>query len=489
MKSIKKLFMLCMALIMTAAMGMTAFAASTGLITIKEAEPGKEYKIYRIFDLVLSADEKSHIYTVNEDWADFFADGAEGLKYVAIDPDSHHVTWEKGADAKELAKAAIKYAEDKKLTPVRTATCVAGTSEVKFDSLDLGYYLVESTLGVACALDTTNPSAVITEKNTLPTIDKEVEEDSLASGDNKWGDSNNADIGQEVDFKITVEADRKATNYVIHDKMGVGLEFNVNKGVTVTWTHKDASGKYVTDTLGTADYTLVTSESDLDDDCTFEVRFKDDFLKKLAKNDKIEVTYSATVTEEAATEGIINESQLTYDDDNHKEDETITYTYGLNIYKYTTNSTHADDIALAGAKFILYRKNGAKTEYAKFDTDFKFAEWVEDRNTATVLVSGDDGFIKVFGLDADTYYIEETEAPEGYNKLEDPTTVIIEKDGKVSPAESVGNVDAVKVENRQGEELPSTGGIGTKIFYIVGTVLMAGAAILLITKKRMSSDR
>lgn len=106
-----------------------------------------------------------------------------------------------------------------------------------------------------------------------------------------------------------------------------------------------------------------------------------------------------------------------------------------------------------------------------------------------MLESDEDGFIKVFGLDADTYYIEETEAPEGYNKLTDPTEVKIDNKGEVSNTVKVDDVDAVKVENKQGEELPSTGGIGTKIFYIVGTVLMAGAAILLITKKRMSSDR
>ncbi len=141
---------------------------------------------------------------------------------------------------------------------------------------------------------------------------------------------------------------------------------------------------------------------------------------------------------------------------------------------------------MENAKFILYKKvateeGGEVTWYAKITNDM-LTGWTTNKDVATTLTSDADGMIYIAGLDADTYYLEETDAPAGYNKLSDVIEVVIDEDGTVNGNE---DTNTIKVLNSSGSILPSTGGIGTTIFYVVGIILMLGAAVLLITKKRM----
>ena len=149
---------------------------------------------------------------------------------------------------------------------------------------------------------------------------------------------------------------------------------------------------------------------------------------------------------------------------------------------------------MSGAEFLLYNKD--KNRVAKFDANNRFVAWQEDLANGTVLTSPENGIIALHGLDAGIYKLEETKAPAGYNKLNGDVTVEIMSSQDVD----VGNeqfatvrlvngtvaVDEIDVENNHGTELPSTGGIGTTIFYVVGGVLVLAAIILLVTKKRMS---
>ena len=150
--------------------------------------------------------------------------------------------------------------------------------------------------------------------------------------------------------------------------------------------------------------------------------------------------------------------------------------------------------ALAGAEFILYKGNEENRDYAQV-TEGKLTGWTKKKAEATKLVSGDDGMIAVEGLDADTYYLEETKAPSGYNKLAGPVTVVISHAVTAEGAHMTNTleqdatvVEKVEIENKSGTLLPSTGGIGTTIFYVLGSILVIGAVVLLIAKKRMSAD-
>lgn len=512
MKTMKKAVALILSLVMVLAMGTTAFAAGTdseGTITITNPQAGETYSIYCIFDLELSADKNSYRYTVNEDWEDFFEEGAPGAAYVTVEDDGH-VTWNKTSDANVnvFALAAKKWAAENSVEAVDSKECTTSDTEVKFEGLKLGYYLIDSSDSTLVALGTVAPDLTITQKSALPNIDKEVEEDSATDGsDNQWGYSNTADIGQTVNFKVTITAETGATGYVLHDTMSDGLDYT---GVSeVTWTHKNDAGETVTDTLTvTTDYTVVTPGTETDGNkCTFEVKFDQDFLDKVVNNDEIIVYYSATVTEDAVVggNGNKNEAKLEYGDDNDfKKDETITYTYPLNIWKYYKDGN--DENPLAGAEFILYKtvKTEGDTEtplYATFAKDsttgvYTLTDWTETKDDATTLTSGEDGFIHVEGLDADTYYLEETQAPAGYNLLDKPVTIKINENGTVEGAKNVTvgegenatEINSIKVENNNGPELPETGGIGTTIFYIVGGLLMVGAVVLLVTKKKMSAQ-
>ena len=492
-KAMKKLMAALLAVAMVCAMAIPAFAAEgagaprTGSITINGAIAGQTYKIYRILNLEANEGFTAYKYTINDVWAGF-VNGHTDVFTVKNDIVTSTVT--NAAKIQDLANAAGKYAEDHNLTADGTATAADPT----VSNLPLGYYLVVSTPALSanslCSLGTTNPNVTINEKNGKPTITKQVEH---AAG--SPASANDATVGDTVKFVVTIDAiDGKPENYVMHDKMDEGLTFD-SSSVTV----KRGEDILVKGT----DYELITSPADHD---TFDIKFKENVVKT---NDVFTVTYSAALNEKAkvGTDGNKNETVLTYGDNGRVTAEpTKTYTWSFNIFKYFMDGTQ--EKALKGAEFILYRKasTGSATEYeyAVMDTTGKIQSWDSDQAKATVLTSPASGNLTMSGLANGTYYLKEKEAPQGYNSLENPIEIMITAESwttsgtpsakieyKTSTAEGVIIVEAengtVKVENKSGTVLPSTGGIGTTIFYVIGGGLMAAAAILLITKKRMEN--
>lgn len=467
-----------LALVLLLALAGTAVAEDKGSITIDNAIVGKTYTIYRIFDLNSHNTDYSAInYTVSEKWTAFFAEGAPGRAYVDIDKTYGYVVWKTGASPANFAAAAIKFAADKGIA--HDGQAVATSSIVKFDDLALGYYLVQSDLGALCSLDTTMPNVTIKEKNSESTVDKQVQEDS--TGD--YGDHNDADIGQTVNFRTTIYVvDGEPKNYVLHDTMSAGLTFDpASVAVTI------GQQKLAKDT----DYTLVTSN--LTDGCTFEVKFKDGVLKP---NDVVEVAYSAEVNEYAVIGGTGNDNKthLTYSDTPKSTGERLTKTYvwQFDVFKYAMRD--GKEIPLAGAQFVLYKTVNDEKFYAQA-ANGKITGWTDDQKYATVLETPDNGKFFIAGLDADTYYLEETKAPDGYNRLKEPVNVVITANiasGKTVTATITYNETAtgtVRIENQTGVELPSTGGIGTTVFYVIGGLLMGVAVVLLVTRKKMSTSK
>lgn len=489
MRNTRKLLSLLLATVMLLALSVPAFAAQEGTlaggsITIDNAVVGQTYNIYQLLYLEsYDANSGAYAYKANSAWESWLK---AQTTYVTIDAQGY-VTWVEGASAADFAKAAKAYAAEKSIAADTTAV-TATTTTVSFTGLKLGYYLVDSTLGTLCSLDTTNPTVTIKEKNGVPTVKKEVEEDS----DKEWYDHNDGDIGQTVNFKATINViDGDPKDYVLHDKMSSGLTFD-STSVEVT----------VNGTKITTGYTLVTA--DLTDGCTFEVQFTNGTLKP---NDEVVVTYSATINNQAVVglPGNPNKVTLSYEDHNNPTgddgvtppSETITYTWDMDVLKYSNGD---ESKVLQGAEFVLLKKVDNVEYFAVVDENSKITGWTTDgvepetgaeegKTYASVLTTNANGKIEIDGLDTDTYYLREVKAPAGYNKLTADVQVDITGATKVEGSDTLTYTTKVaKVNNQSGTELPSTGGMGTTLFYVLGGVLVAAAAVLLITRKRMNAN-
>ncbi|MDY4138918.1 MAG: SpaH/EbpB family LPXTG-anchored major pilin [Eubacteriales bacterium] len=470
-----------LALMLAVCMIVPAMAeGETGSITINDAIVGQTYTIYQILDLEsYNASANAYAYKANNAWETFINSSAIKGTYVEVDAQGY-VTWKGNttSDPVAFAKAAQKYAKDNSIANQGSVT--ATTTTVSFTGLDLGYYLVDSTLGTLCSLDTTNPSVTMHEKNQAPTNIKAVEEDSK-TGDEAWGSSNDADIGQTVNFKSTITAQAGAENYVFHDTMSAGLTFTGVTGITLNNVAVTAENNY----------SVVTEN--LSDGCTFEVHFTQAFCDKLTANDQIVISYTATLNEKAviAGDGNPNTSKVSYGDSSNTkytpDSQTKTYTWDVDVFKYTMIDNA--ESALAGATFTLSKNANGSTPIALINLGENMYRVAKTGETGTVteITTDTTGKFTIKGLDADTYYLTETQAPAGYNKLAGPITIVINDEGKTLVDTKV--VDEVKVLNQSGTELPSTGGIGTTVFYVVGGLLVVGAFILLVSKRRVGAEK
>lgn len=480
MKRISKIAALMLALVMVMSMAMTALAEETGSITIKNAVVGQTYTIYQILKLEsYNKEDGAYVYKAAEPWNSFINSSDIKDVYVKVDGQGY-ISWIQNADVVAFAKLAQKYAADNKIayqgsqTP-ETADENKNTATVTFSGLNLGYYLLDSTLGTLCSLDTTNPEMIINEKNAAPVNVKTVEEDSTGT----YGEKNDADIGQTVNFKSTITAQEGAENYVFHDKMSDGLTYTGVTGITLNGN-----------TVGASDYTVTAPAADGD---TFDVVFTQTFCDTLKANDKIVISYAATLNEKAVIAGVgnPNESKLSYGDSSNIKttppSKTITYTWDVDVFKYT--SVNETNIPLAGASFTLSKHADGSDPIAmvtESNNVYRVARTGET-DTVTEITTDSTGKFTIKGLDSDTYYLTETKAPDGYKKLAGPVAIVIGENG----ATSVNNetVDEVKILNDTGVELPDTGGIGTTVFYVIGLILIVGAGALLIVNRRRNGKR
>ena len=466
-KTFKKLFAALLAAALVLAMAVPAFAetnATKGSIKIDHTVSGETYTIYRMFKLdSYNAESNTYSYTVESAWENFFKTGA-GKDY--IDLTNGHPTWKTGVDSTDdsttvaaFAKAALAWAAENKISGTKeTAT----GDTVTFSGLDLGYYLVDSSLGALCGLNTTNPDATIKEKNGQPTIEKKVK-----NHNNDWVDENTAKIGDTVEYKVEIKVADGAQKYTVTDTMSKGLTFN------------SGSLKVTANGAQTTNYTLTPTKNG------FTLELPESYVSTLPTDTVILVTYNATLNKDAVIDGDDgNTNKVTLSYGNHQStvpSEVTTKSYQFDLVKVDgTNKKLLD-----GAEFEL-ADGETKLSFVKDDDgNYRVAAAGEDGATTTITVKG--GKVNIYGLAGKTYTLTETKAPDGYNKLVTSETVNL-ADGSKTHATIVDSVyknGGVVVENHAGTVLPSTGGMGTTLFYVVGGGLMVAAVVLLVTKKRM----
>lgn len=479
----KKTMSVLLALVLLLALSVPAMAAGEGTITINNAVVGQTYTIYEILYLESynpAEGSEAYAYKATTAWNEFI--NSDGIKGTYMDVDAQgYVTWVEGADAAAFAKLARAYAADANNNVTAQGTANADSKKVTFNNLELGYYLVDSTLGTLCSLDTTNPTVFIDEKNAEPSNVKTVEEDSTGA----YGSTNDADIGQTVNFKSTITAQAGAENYVFHDKMSGGLTFGAVTSVTLK--HKEDTEAA---TVASENYEVNTSNPE--DGCTFEIVFTQAFCDTLKANDKIEISYTATVNENAVVggNGNPNESHLSYGDQNHPTttppSTTTTYTWKIDVLKYTMKGD--EEVKLADAVFTLSKSIDGTDPIALISEDNNVYRVAKTGETGITQITTDaTGAFTIKGLDSDTYYLTEIAQPAGYNKLADPIKVVIDDHGNVKYNNDY--TGTVRVENKTGAELPSTGGVGTTVFYVVGGLMVLLAVVLLVTRKKMSAGK
>ena len=484
MKLIKKIAAIMFAFMMVFSLSTNAKAESgnygdnDGKITISNAVVGQTYKIYRMLKLE-SFDGDNYSYTLEGGWDDFISTGA-GKDYLEKNGDGY-IKFRTGkdspADMRLFAKAAYAYAKTATLNDDAKKSVEAISTSVTFEDLPLGYYVVGSTVGSLCELKTTNKEVTITDKNDVPSVEKKVVKYNENHSENLV-DSNSANIGEEVVFKTTIDIKPGANNYILHDKMDSHLRYDSILQIHDNNDKNIAATDYVVKTTGLTDA-----------DCTFELSFTDAFYANnrddidTKKLNKIYVYYQATVKDDAVVkQEMKNNTYLTYGENNTKsnEDETITKTFEIPVFKYT-----GTDTALEGAKFILStdEKCTDSTKTLKFTKNTEDKYRYDSTNGKTELVSLTDGMIHIEGIKAGTYYLKETEAPKGYNLLKDIQKIEISEDGSIK-LNGKPITDNVGVKNNSGSLLPSTGGMGTTLIYLIGGALVLGSGFVLANKKR-----
>ena len=468
MKNCRKVLAIFFTVALVIALSATAFAATinkaagvTGPASITVQLPivpadytaNNTYTIYKVFDAQIADSGSGISYTLSGSHTTppdgFTVDASGNVSYAGTSTNGTLTA----ADI-----AAIKaYVTDADI--VATVTTTAADTSFTVDDLPYGYYYIDTTTGTLVTVDSTHPEAIVNDKNEIPPVDKKI---TGATSLDENGKKALAEVGSVVEYEGTIVKKAGAENYVFHDKMSAGLAYNGDVSVIVNGAEVTASAStYSVGSVG---------------DDTITVSFSNSFISGLADDTVITIKYSATVTSDALTrDPAKNTAYLSYGDENGENHTPVVETEVYDA-KISVNKTDDKNKPLAGAEFVL--KNSAN-KYYSIDATGKLV-WVDSIDNADVHVSAADGTVPAFtGLANGTYTLVETKAPGGYNKAADVQFTINEHDYTVENLEQTATVI-----NNEGPEMPSTGGIGTTIFYVVGAVLVVGAAIVLIARRR-----
>ena len=489
MKKFRNLFAVLSTSALVAAMSFTTMAATinpndsfigTGSASIKVNLPAlpegstatNTYQVYRVFDATSNGTNISYKLNANHDTAPagFSVDAGGNVKYDGT-----------GTKLSDNDINAIKaYVSDADI--VATVETDATDREFTLSNLPYGYYYISTTTGTLVTVDSTNPNVTVQDKNEVPTLDKSITGVISGIGDlDNDGKKALAQVGTTLSYSATIKVGTGAENYVFHDNMASGLKYVAG---SVKIEDDDDAFK-----ITAADYTLETNPTATTD--TIKITFANEYISKLAKESVITITYDATVTSDALTFESVDGKNTATLDYGHSSETNSTPIKSTEIHNakltVTKNQPDPNDpekkktIPLAGAGFVIKNEAGKYYNYTVDKTTNEASvTWVDDINQAKEQVSDTDGNVPAFtGLANGKYTLVEKTTPSGYNTAEDQPFEIKAGDYEVTNLEQTATITNVK-----GIELPSTGGMGTVAFAVVGLIVMAGAAVTLIIKKR-----
>ena len=470
MKTMRKLFTVLLALAMTLALAVPAFAAdTTGSITITNPQGDRTYTAYKIFDVTYSGDHYS--YTISDTDAAFttvkaYADvTANGLTLTPVGKTGKYNV--STGDSFSAASFAQYLKTNAGSLGTGTAFTQVGNT-MKASGLTPGYYFVSGTSGTVCELATAK-DIQIRDKNEAPQIEKSVDDADRT-----------VEIGQKLTYTITgkVPSTKGYTEYTyeLTDTMSEGLTFN--KDVKVT--------------IGDEDVTTAAAITKNGNGFVASVNMMD-YQGQIDK--PVVITYTATVNEKAIQRNEeTNTAKLKYSNDpanknSFKESsvEVEVFSFNIVINKYAAGN---ESTKLEGAKFVLKNAEG---KYYNCDTATKAVTWVVGKADTTEVTTDVNGVARFDGLQAGTYKLEETAAPAGYNQLIKDITIVLKEDGSATIDDAASTPEADRsltagVANSTGTMLPETGGIGTVIFVALGALAVICAGVFLVTNKRMSKE-
>ena len=478
MKKMKKLFAMLIAMVMVLGMSLSVFV---GTITVDNVLKGEEYTAYKILNYTSDITKEPAAYSYYLT-ADQYTSGlgaileAEGFEFqVSADGTQYVLTnAEEITSAEPVAASLYSKLDTWKDLAIASTTTTAATADADsdetlkavFEGIDPGYWFVTSSLGALCSLQSYDDEALVVEKNeTFPVPEKEASDTEYQ-------------VGDTVDYTITI-TDVAGTNnsLKVTDTMSAGLTYKADTlKVKVNGTEV-TTGFTVNPTVDTDGATLV-------------LEFTAETIASLEANQTIEITYSAVVNNSASLDGSEKNTVVL----NYSEQETTPVEVVIESYDMTINKTDGTD-ALKGAKFELYRDADPSAEVAEGETapaaltlraltDAELEAAKITKATDTVYYQIDTSVSNttidmenassavVYGLDKDsTYYVLEIKAPNGYNMLD-------------KAQEVAGGTASIDVVNQAGSVLPSTGGSGTTIFYVIGAILVIGAGVVLVSRRR-----
>lgn len=503
MKKVKRLASLILAFVLAFVLAVPAFAAEKTTITIANGASGAEYEAYRLLDAT-EGNSSNFAYTVNEKYREVLQSVTEKTTDTEI---IDYISKLSETDLRKFADSI--YASVKALGADET------TSDDQFKDVDQGYYLIAETktgedpdsYSLVMLNTAGKKELTVTTKEDVPTIEKKLKEKNDSTGTvTDWQDGADYDVNDEVPFKLTGTLPKnydsyETYKYVFHDVQSEGLTFQPD--TVKVYVVKDNNEPTDDNKVDESKYEVVTKG--LSDGCTFEVVF--DNLKEVTtdKDSKIVVEYTSILNEKSVigSEGNPNKAKLEFSNNpygngtgNTPFDKVIVFTY-----KLVANKVDKDGKALEGAGFTLYKFDKNTNDYVAVGSEITGVTTFEFNR-----------------LDAGQYKLVETTVPAGYNKAADliftveatydteadepafKDLVVKDEEGRVISGTNAEEGQTVtftvstkdgsastNIVNHTGTELPSTGGIGTTIFYLTGTILVLGAVVLLITKKRMEN--